>query len=130
MSFTIQYVYGSANTNYWNFVFLYQYKIESWLSNNKCDEVLNIVDDENKNIQILHKSKGIDISIELQKSADDEYLSFIINSNIADKILLDSFLTLMDQLNQQIMEDHKEREKELEYDHQELCNIEYAMSRT
>lgn len=127
MSFTIQYVYGSANTNYWNLIFLYQYKIESWLSTNKCDEVLSIVDDENKNIQIIHKSEGIDILIEMRKSADDEYLNFIINNNIADKKLLDSFLILMDELKDKIMEDHKEREKELEDEHQELCNIEYAM---
>lgn len=128
MSFIIEYTYGSVNRDYWKLVFLYQFKMEAWLSNNKCDEKLNIVDDENENIRISHKSKGTNILIEIHKSSLNETFNVDIDSNIDDKLMLDDFQTLMNELKTKIIAEHKIRQEELEDEHRELCNIEYVRS--
>jgi len=127
MSFIIQYTYDSVKNNYWNIIFLYQYEIEAWLSENKCVEVFNIVYDENENILIVHNSKGINISIELRKSESDETLRIAVNSNISDKLMLEQFQTLIKNLEDKIVTDHEKSEMELKKEHQELCNIEYVI---
>jgi len=130
MSYTLQYTYGSVTKGgtYWHYMFLYQFCIEEWLkTNNYNPDLLEVVDGENDNLNITYNSEGIFISVEKQNSVVEETRRVIVSHKIEDKLLLEDFLKIMNEIKTKILREHDETEKELEDEHRELCNIEYAM---
>jgi hypothetical protein len=109
-------------------MFLYQFCIEEWLkTNNYNPDLLEVVDGENDNLNITYNSEGIFISVEKQNSVVEETRRVIVSHKIEDKLLLEDFLKIMNEIKTKILREHDETEKELEDEHRELCNIEYAM---